>query len=72
MRSRLDIAEDNRNLYTFHSAKKIYLAHTPEKYILMEKNEKQSAADRRVLSLLSRNTVVISRDGGMLLFPKNK
>lgn len=71
MRSRLDIAKDNRNLYTFHSAKKIYLAHTPEKYILMEKNESRNVADRRVLSLLSRNTVVISRDGGMLLFPKN-
>lgn len=56
------------NLYTYHSAKKIYFAHTPSKYLLMEK--KMSSPSTRVISLVSRNTVVISKENGALLFPK--
>ena len=55
------------NLYTFYSAKKIYFAHTPSKYLLMEK--KASSPSTRVLSLVSRNTVVINKENGVLLFP---
>lgn len=72
MDGRLDTIKDNKNLYTFHSAKKLYLAHTSEKYILMEIKENKTVIDRKVLSLVSRNTVVLSRDGGMLLFPRNR
>ena len=56
------------NLYTFRSAKKIYFAQTPSKYLLMEK--KESSPSTRVLSLFSRNTFLISRENGILLFPK--
>ena len=56
------------HLYTFHSAKKIYFAKTPSKYMLMEK--KVSCTNTKVLSLVSRNTVLISKEDGVLLFPK--
>ena len=60
----------NKNLYTYHSAKKIYFACTPSKFILLEKKESKPSVI--TLSLVSRNTVVISKKNGMLIFPKNK
>lgn len=58
-----------KNLYTFYSAKKLYLAHLPQKYILMEKKN-EVKGDQRVLSLVSRNPVIINKKNGMLLFPR--
>ncbi len=62
------IRSNATSLYTFHSAKKIYFAQTPSKYLLMER--KESNPSNRVLSLISRNTVLINKDTGLLLFPK--
>ena len=61
--------QDNmgKHLYTYLSAKKIYLARTPSKYILLEKKDVKPSV--LTLSLVSRNTVVISKDNGMLIFP---
>ena len=55
-----------KTLYNFYSAKKIYLASTPSKLLLVEKKEKP------VLNLVSRNTVIINTKNGMLLFPTTK
>ena len=57
------------NLYTFQAAKKIYFAQTPSRYLLMELRE--TSPSTKVLSLVSRNAVVISKENGMLLFPKS-
>lgn len=62
------IRNNATNLYTFYSAKKIYFAQTPSKYLLMEM--KETCPNTKVVSLVSRNTVVISRENGMLLFPR--
>jgi hypothetical protein len=62
------IRNQGANLYTFYSAKKIYFAQTPSKYLLMEKRE--TSPSTKVVSLVSRNTVLISRENGMLLFPR--
>lgn len=70
MRNDLDeVIEENKCVYTFDSAKKIYLAHTASKLILLEKKTESKV---KVFSLLDRNPVVISKDNGMLLFPRNK
>lgn len=60
---------NSSQLYTFCSAKKIYFAHTPSKYLLMEK--KKTSSQTRVISLVSRNTVLISKKNGVLLFPNS-
>ncbi len=60
----------NKHLYTYYSAKKIYLACTPSKYILLEKKDVKPSV--LTLSLVSRNTVVISKENGMLIFPNNR
>jgi hypothetical protein len=57
-----------KNLYTFYSAKKIYFASTPSKYFLLEKKDDKPQV--KSISLCSRNTVVICKKNGMLLFPK--
>ena len=59
-----------KHLYTYLSAKKIYLACTPSKYILLEKKDVKPSV--LSLSLVSRNTVVISKENGMLIFPNNR
>lgn len=69
MKEELDNNKDY-SLYTFYSAKKIYLTHTPSSFLLVEK--KTENYNSGVLSLSSRNTVVISGENGILLFPKNK
>lgn len=56
-----------RTLYNYYSSKKIYLACTPSKLVLLEKKK-----TKPVLSLVSRNTVVINTKNGMLLFPSTK
>lgn len=71
MESRLSATNNDRSLYTFYSAKKLYLAHLPQKYILMEMKD-EYRNDRRVLSLVSRNAVVVSKAGGMLLYPRSR
>ena len=63
-------ANMGKNLYTYLSAKKIYLACTPSKYILLEKKDVKPSV--LTLSLVSRNTVVISKENGMLIFPCNR
>ena len=71
MRTKLnELKQDNldKHYYTYHSAKKIYLACTPSKYILLEKKDVKPSVI--TLSLVSRNTVVISKENGILLFPK--
>ena len=67
-----ELKQDNmgKHVYTYHSAKKIYLACTPSKYILLEKKDMKPSV--LTLSLVSRNTVVISKENGMLIFPKNR
>ena len=60
----------DKHVYTYHSAKKIYLACTPSKYLLLEKKDIKPSV--LTLSLVSRNTVVISKENGMLIFPKNR
>lgn len=59
----------DRVLYNFYDAKEIYLARTPSKYFLLEKKEKKNK--KLALNLLSRNIVVINKNG-MLLFPENR
>lgn len=51
------------NLYTFHSAKKIYIAQTPSKYLLIEKK-----SGPRALNLISRKAAIFSY--GIPVFPK--
>lgn len=63
--------EAKKNLYTFYSAKKIYLARTPSKLVLLEKKENVKPSVKS-LSLCTRNTVVISKKNGILLFPTNR
>lgn len=62
------VNDKEQALYAFYSAKKIYLAQTPSSFLLIEK--KTDNYNSGVLSLSSRNTVVISKDNGMLIFPK--
>ncbi|MBR3211196.1 MAG: hypothetical protein IKF71_04595 [Bacilli bacterium] len=62
------IQNNTTSLYTYQSAKKIYFTKTPSKYFLIEK--KTTTPTTKVLSLVSRNTVLISRENGILLFPK--
>ena len=61
--------KEEKTLYNFHSAKKIYLACTPSKYVLLEKKEKVFFV--KTVSLKNRNTVVINRNG-MLVFPDTR
>lgn len=56
-----------KTLYNYYSSKKIYLACTPSKLVLLEKKK-----TKPVLSLVSRNTVIINTKNGMLLFPSTK
>ena len=51
------------NLYTFHSAKKIYFVPTPSKYLLIEKK-----TGPRALNLVSRKTAIFSN--GIPVFQK--
>ncbi len=69
MRNLSDTKRENKgNIYTFYSAKKIFFAMTPSRAMLLEKKEDKIKA----ISLISRNPIVISKDSGMLLFPKSK
>lgn len=56
-----------KTLYNYCSSKKIYLACTPSRLVLLEKKK-----NKQVLSLVSRNTVIINTKTGMLLFPNTK
>ena len=56
-----------KTLYNYYSSKKIYLASTPSKLLLLEKKK-----SKPVLSLVSRNPVIINTKNGMLLFPNSK
>ena len=62
--------DTKKNLYTFYSAKKIYLACMSSKLILLEKKEVNDSS--KTISLKERNTVVISKENGMLLFPRTR
>ena len=62
------LRNNTTSLYTFQSAKKIYFTKTPSKYFLIEK--KNTTPATKVLSLVSRNTILISSENGVLLFPK--
>ena len=59
---------DKKSLYTFHSAKKLYIAQTPSKYFLIEKKDSNSSI--KSLSLSSRNTIITSKENGIVIFPK--
>ena len=56
------------NLYTYLDSKKIYLATTKEKYLLIEK--KSSKEQEKSISLISRNIKITDKENGLLLFPK--
>lgn len=56
------------NLYTYLDSKKIYLATTKEKYLLIEK--KPTKEQDKSISLVTRKTTIIDKDNGLLLFPK--
>lgn len=62
--------ENKKNVYTYYSAKKIFFAMTPSKAMLLEKKEDNTRV--KAISLISRNPIVISKDTGMLIFPKKK
>jgi len=62
-----EVCTKEKTLYNYYSAKKIYLACTPSKLVLLEKKK-----TKPVLSLVSRNTVIINSKTGMLLFPTTK
>lgn len=62
--------EDKKNVYTFHSAKKIFFARTPSKTMLLEKKDNKTKI--KAVSLISRNPIVFNKDSGMLLYPKSK
>ncbi len=61
---------NKKTLYNFYSAKEIYLARTPSKVILLEKKN-QIKSNIKSISLASRNTVVVNKKTGILLFPDN-
>ena len=56
------------NLYTYLDSKKIYLATTKEKYLLIEK--KPSIGQGKSISLVTRKTTILDKDNGIQLFPK--
>ena len=58
-----------KTLYNYYSAKKIYFACTPSKYLLIEK--KDTKVSVRTVSLKSHNAFLISKDG-MLFFPEKR
>lgn len=62
------IRHNTTSLYTYQDAKKIYFTKTPSKFFLIEKKSITPAT--KVLSLVSRNTILISGENGVLLFPK--
>lgn len=61
---------EKKSLYTFMSAKKIYLAQTPSKYFLIEK--KDGSSEIKSLSLSSRNTIIMNNENGIMIFPKSR
>ncbi len=61
----MSLGASDRTLYSFHSAKKIYFAKTPFKYLLLEKKETVSM---KTVSLTARNTILLNSKDGMLLF----
>ncbi len=58
---------NGQSIYTYLDSKKIYFISKRGKYMLIEKNN-----TKKVLSLVSRNTVVIDKNNGILLFPNDK
>ena len=61
-------SSDKKNLYTYYSAKKLHLSYKSSKYLLLEKVEPKEIES---ISLTTRNTMVISKENGILLFPRN-
>ena len=59
---------EDKTLYKFHDAKKIYFARTTSKCFLIEKKNN----DKKCISLLSRNTFIYNLKTGMLLFSSNR
>ena len=57
----------NKNIYTYHSAKKIYFTKTQTKYMLIEKKDYHG---KRAINLFSHNPIVFSKKSGMQLFPR--
>lgn len=60
---------NEKTLYNFYSANKIYLACTPSRIMLLEKKDRKSNV--KSISLVSRNAVVVNKKTGILLFPDN-
>lgn len=63
----MSLVED-KTLYKFQDAKKIYFARTTSKCFLLEKKNHNGKS----ISLLSRNTFVYNLKTGMLLFSSNR
>ena len=69
MESKIHVANhecNEKTLYSFYSAKKIYFAKTPYKYYLLEKKK----SSQKIVSLTSRKTILTNSKNGMLLFPE--
>ena len=64
-----NIKNEKKSLYTFHSAKKIYFAQTSSKYLLIEK---KNNSEIKTVSLSKRNTIIKSKENGILIFPKSR
>ena len=59
---------NDKVLYKFQDAKKIYFARTTSKCFLIEKKNE----NKKCISLLSRNTFIYNLKTGMLLFSSNR
>jgi len=62
--------ETKRSLYTFYSAKKIYLSRMSSKIVFLEKKAIDDSL--KVISLKERETIVVNKRNGMLVFPRTR
>ena len=61
--------KNNKTLYNYQNAKKIYLTQTSTKLLLIEKKEESSCM---TISLMTRNTTISNKKNGMRIYPKNR
>jgi len=62
-----EFIKKDKCIYTFYSAKKIYLAYFPNKVVLLEKND-SFTNKKKTVSLCSRETVVTYKETNLVLY----
>lgn len=58
--------ESNKTLYNYYDAKKIFLARTPNKYLLLEKMDDNTLIQS--ISLKKRNIAISNKKNGVVVF----